>query len=370
MRPVYVNGYSHASAMGEEHQLAENVRAYNIPVSSYTLPIADTEDLSYYRFDSSLRKNPHLMQDTVARALTNSTVEHSQLLSGHYFFGSSSNGIDEREKQIINSGQVALKSPYGLNHPYVAVIEKLGVTGPYISFNTACTSSVNALLAASRMISAGQIDHAIVIGMETLNVTTLAGFYSLQLLGNEIRPFDQQRGGIILGEAISAVVLSCHAHDNYSLQILGGANHGDTTSPTGTDEQGNSIARVINEAIQRCGLSPRNIDFIKAQAAGSAANDGAEARGLHQVFQQLPTVGSVKPYIGHTLGASGCSELSLLLSCFRAGFIPATPGFSNRDEVLGILPLTEHSNELPQHCLLNFFGFGGNNSTLVVKYAE
>lgn len=365
MRPVYVNGYSHASALGNDAGLAERAWHQLARSGQVTLPVEPVQTVGFFHFGADTRPLPSFMLD---HALANSAIHPDDLRAGHCFIGSSSLGIGALEHDMAHTGQVKLTDGAGLNASAVDLASRCGISGPCITINTACTSSANALLVASRLIASGQIDHALVVGIETQNLTTLAGFHALQLLADEARPFDVTRQGIVLGEAISVVALACQPHPDYHARILGGANQGDTSSPTGTDEAGESIAWVIDQAIRRSGLTAQDIQLIKAQAGGSPANDRAEANGLHRVFKPLPTVTTLKSAIGHTLGASGCSELSLLLSCYRAGFSPATPGCRQPDPALGITPLREHLHAVPRYSLLNFFGFGGNNTAMVVEF--
>lgn len=363
MRPVYINGYSHLSALGDETALAKQLQSGIAERSVVDLEIADIPAINYYPLPQS--KYPLLETDSlISRAMQQSTLDNRSLLKSSYYFGTSSMGIAKNEAETAASGEICLKE---LGRAHQSTIDRLGGVGPVFTFNTACTSSANALLAAQQMIASGAIEHAVVIGTDRLNKTTLAGFSALQLLSDEIKPFDRQRSGIVLGDAISVIILAAEPHPAYRHRLLGGANQGDTSSPTGTDEGGQSIAHVISEALDNSGVSADQIGLIKAQAAGSPGNDLAEANGLKRVFTTLPSITSLKPYIGHTLGASGCSELSLLISCFESGFVPACPGFEQRDEQLDITPLTNHQYQVPQYTLLNFFGFGGNNTALILE---
>ena len=117
-------------------------------------------------------------------------------------------------------------------------------------------------------------------------------------------------------------------------------------------------------ALEQGGLQPGDIDLIKVQAAGSPVNDAIEAEALKQVFGPLPPLVSLKPALGHTLGASGAAELALLVGCIEGGVWPIV-GYPI-DASLDI----ELSTQLPQrlrNILLNFAGFGGGHASLVLK---
>jgi 3-oxoacyl-[acyl-carrier-protein] synthase-1 len=83
--------------------------------------------------------------------------------------------------------------------------------------------------------------------------------------------------------------------------------------------------------------------------------------------ERIPPVTCLKPYIGHTVGACGVSELILLTESIRAGFIPAAPGFREVDEALNLAPLTENRPTGEGVFMLNYFGFGGNCTTLILS---
>ena len=244
--------------------------------------------------------------------------------------------------------------------------EAFGLEGRDYSFNTACTASANALLAAQRLISLGRAEHALVLGLELANRTTITGFSGLQLLSQELRPFDAARDGIVLGEGLGAVVLSARP-GGLGLGLAGGASNSDTFSVTTANPDGSSIAALQRAVLARSGLRPGQIRAIKAHGTASPMNDSGEAAGLRRVFDPMPPLLALKPYLGHTLGACGAIELTLLGGCLRQGFLPATLGFSRADPALGVAPLTAEAPAPPGHYLLNYFGFGGSNTALLLE---
>lgn len=241
--------------------------------------------------------------------------------------------------------------------------------GPHgAAVNTACTAGANALIYADAAIRLGQVEHALVIGAEVFNATTALGFHSLELLTTSaMRPFDKRRDGLILGEACAALVLG-PAGDAAGMRFLGGATLSDTHSISAANPDGSTIADVVRLALARAGVAADDITAIKAHATASLLNDEGEAAGLRRVFDQTPPIAALKPYIGHTFGASGLAELLMLKACLDAGFWPANPGVAADASELGVAlnqsPIEMHSATL----LLNQFGFGGNNSCLVVKH--
>lgn len=249
-----------------------------------------------------------------------------------------------------------------------ALQKRFGLRGLAFTYNTACTSSANALMDAAAMLESEMIDYALVVGAELSAETTIEGFASMQLLSPDaIRPFDKQRNGIVLGEAVSAVMLSRDDVAPSSWHYLGGMSNCETYSVTGANPNGKEIGIVMRRALENAGVRSEEIDAVKAHGTASALNDTAEINAMNAVFEKLPPFLSFKSYIGHTLGGCGTAELLLMMESVDAGFIPASLNFFEGDEALEGAPLQE---KLPLNggtFLMNFFGFGGNNTSYVVE---
>jgi 3-oxoacyl-[acyl-carrier-protein] synthase-1 len=243
----------------------------------------------------------------------------------------------------------------------------LGLGGPDFTFNTACTASANALLYADAMVRSGRMPRAIVLGLESFNATTALGFQSLDLLApGGMRPFDAARRGLVLGEACAALVIG--PGDGASLR--GGANACDTYAISAANPDGSTIASVIARALEAAGVPPEAILAVKTHGTASLLNDEAEAAGLLRVFDALPPTCALKPFIGHTFGACGLAELILFCGALDRDFVPGTPGIGADAGELGLV-LTQAPTAVARgEFLLNYFGFGGNNSALVISNAR
>lgn len=246
------------------------------------------------------------------------------------------------------------------------IADWMKLSGPRYSFSNACISGFSAIDAARSLIASGQLDEAIVVGVELANNSTLAGFAAMELLSRtSCRPFDQNRDGLVLGEAVAAIRLSARPA---SWRIAGLRTGLDAFSTTGPDPQGGPIARLAVDCLKEAKISPADIELVKLQAAGSPGTDLAEGNGLRQVFgNRLPLLLSLKPYLGHTLGASGVVELVTLLACLTADQIPATAGFQKVDPEIALFPLVDRSNQHIQRALLNLIGFGGGLASLIIE---
>lgn len=243
---------------------------------------------------------------------------------------------------------------------------QLGLLGEDYTFNTACTSSANALWYAAKMVELGIIEHALVLGVELANTTTTRGFESLQLLSpTAMRPFDSLRNGLVLGESIAAMVIGRDPRPD-GFYLCGGANNCDTFSMSTTHENGAAVHDVISRALASAGLSASAVTAIKCHGTATLSGDAAEARGMLTTFEAMPPCVALKPFIGHTLGACGLAELILFCQAVENGFLPGTPGLA-ADGAVGIR-LTQSCEPVDRgYFMLNYFGFGGNNTSLIVS---
>ena len=253
---------------------------------------------------------------------------------------------------------------YGLLARDIAA--RFAIAGPQYTFNTACSSSANAALYARAMLAEGRIEHALVVGAEGYTRLSLLGFASLMLLTREgYRPFDRARDGMILGEGVGALVLG-RTGPAQAPAIIGAATACDASSPT--HSQPGQLAGVMREALDDAGVAPSQLVAIKAHGTGTPGSDLSEGQALRLVFGDAPPpLTSIKPYTGHTLGACGAVELLCMLACWRDAFLPLTPGFAEPDDALGLSPLTQCRSAGAGAMLCNFFGFGGNNTSLVLR---
>lgn len=322
---------------------------------------------------SGARERLHTLIDcALEEALSESDISAEHKRSMPVFIGSSSYGIglgEELYRKAIHDQSEAIPLPL---NGFTQVSEHLRrqhkMLGPDYAFNTACAAGANALLSAAKSIHLGIHPYALVIGIEAYNATTLAGFYGLQLLSKEeMRPFDKHRNGLVLGEGCAALLLKASPSPDGKPVLLGGASGCDTYSVSSSNPDGSSIAQVMRKALKNCGVSAEEILAIKAHGTASLLNDEGEAAAMRQVFESVPDFFSLKSYIGHTLGGCGAIETALFCACLNKEYLPVSAGFREADENLHLTPTTSSGNAPPGHYMLNFFGFGGNNSCLIVK---
>ncbi len=345
---------------------------------SHEFPYFQLPGLDANAGDEATRLHDALVS-CATEALEGARVDISQRARTGLFFGSSSFDIGAAERQYrtaLGRDEAAPALPdFRYGDLAYNLRRQLGLAAREYSFSTACTSSANALLAATQAVSAGWMKTALVVGAEVFNRTTLLGFDSLQLLSRSgYHPFDRQRAGLVLGEGIGAVVVAERGslpagNDRQEITLLGGANGCDPEGLTCSSAE--SMARVMAQALNDTGTEAAQLALVKAHGTGSESNDAAEARAMQLLFgEAIPPLTTLKGALGHTLGASGVLELVALLTCLKAGKVPPTSGFSEVDPALGCSPLTQSMPFHSGRVMLNCFGFGGNNTSLILELAE
>jgi 3-oxoacyl-[acyl-carrier-protein] synthase I len=378
-RAVYVNGLGLSCALGRGMDACMRslalgtVRTVPLALDGYSEPVR----MPYYAlpgeetllFDTG--RFLRLLPEAAAEALDQAGLGREARRRLPLFVGSTGFGVSRAEGEYL---ELLVREPgssfalprVGFQEVRERLDETLGVGGPDYVFNTACTASANALLAAQRLISLGRMDQALVLGLEFANRTTLTGFSGLQLLSPELKPFDAGRDGIVLGEGLGAALLSAEP-GGLGLALAGGASNCDTYSVTSASPDGGSIAALLRKVLAQTGLAPDQVRGVKAHGTASPQNDSSEAAGLRGIFDAMPPLCALKPYLGHTLGACGSIELALFGGAVSRGFLPPVPGFRRADPALGVRPLTVEAPAPGGHYLLNYFGFGGNNTVLALE---
>ncbi len=239
-----------------------------------------------------------------------------------------------------------------------------GASGPVIAMSSACTSGLSALHSALDLVREGAFSDVLVLGVEFSNRLSVAGFAGLELLSRtRARPCDRERDGMVLGEALGAVLVSA-APAEWRINALAAGTDG--ASVTGLAPGAEAMAATMRSAMDQARWRPADVDLIELQAAGSRLSDLAEARALRALFAPPPLLVSLKGAIGHTLGASGPAELALLLGALARGRVPPTWGYEVHDEEIGLAPSGGAAGDV-RRVLFNVSGFGSSVMTLALE---
>ncbi|MBQ0006533.1 MAG: beta-ketoacyl-[acyl-carrier-protein] synthase family protein [Alistipes sp.] len=234
---------------------------------------------------------------------------------------------------------------------------------------TACSSALNAIMLGSDLLMRGEADIAIVGGSEPLTRFHLNGFNSLMILDRErCRPFDDTRAGLNLGEGAAFLVLQKDV-ENALAYIEGYANCCDAFHQTATSPNGDGAFYAMTGALRTAGLKASDIKYVNAHGTATPDNDASETAAFKRVFgDAIPEISSTKSYTGHTTSASGAIETVICILSMRNNFIPASIGWNNAMPD-GIIPSSGVSGVNSDHIMCNAFGFGGNDSSLIIgKY--
>lgn len=258
---------------------------------------------------------------------------------------------------------------YDLGSVALYIQQRYGISGVSNTFNTACSSSANAIAYGARLIKSGLAKRAIVGGADSLAKFTINGFNSLGILSQtECRPFDAQRSGLNLGEGAAFLVIEREEDalgKTVYAEVSGWANTNDAFHPSSLSDNGEGPYLAMKQALEVAGITPEQIGYVNAHGTGTENNDEKEGIGMQRVFGNVPAFSSTKSNIGHTLGAAGAIEATFCILNLQHQELYPNLRFENPVEATGLTPVTEYTATPLQHVMSNSFGFGGNCSSLV-----
>jgi 3-oxoacyl-[acyl-carrier-protein] synthase II len=254
---------------------------------------------------------------------------------------------------------------------------ELGLVGPRRMNTNACASGNIAVGAALRAVEWGEVDVAVVCGSEQLRPTMYWGAERAGILGAELRAFDADRNGTVLGEGAAALVLEERAHaEARGARILAecvgyGVSCSDSPDEILPPMDGGGVARAILAALADAGERRDGVDHVNAHATGTVNIEIAECRGLHRALGERARtvpITATKSYSGHLSGASAVLEVVATVLAIDRGFIHPTLGLRREDEALGVSPVRAAGISGPVRCALSLsMGAGGVNSAVVLR---
>jgi 3-oxoacyl-[acyl-carrier-protein] synthase II len=256
---------------------------------------------------------------------------------------------------------------------------RLGWTGPNFDVATACASGSHAIGEGARLIREGSADVVLAGGAEAV-VTDIAlkGFARMQALSRNnddprraSRPFDKDRDGFVLGEGAAFLVLERwdHAVARGAAilgELVGYGRNSDAHHIAAPHPEGTGVAECMRLALDDCALDPSAVDHVVAHGTSTQLNDAAEAIAIAKVFgTATKPVTSIKGHIGHLIGAAGAaSAVTAVLSLRHSTAVP-TANYTTPDPDLPVRVLTDAEPVAEPAVLVNAFGFGGHNASLV-----
>jgi 3-oxoacyl-(acyl-carrier-protein) synthase len=257
------------------------------------------------------------------------------------------------------------------------VARRSGLRTPTRTYTAACVAASSAVADAATMIASGRVDRAVVAAGYLVEGDTFALFDAGRALARDgrVRPFSAGRQGMVLGDAVAAVVLESESAARRrgvtaKATLAGWGRSGDAYHVCQPRPDGSGLARAIEAAISRAGVLPSDVGYVNANGTGTVFSDSSEAAALHRVFgpdvDRIP-VSSTKSVHGHALEASGMLELVLTVLAVRAGRLPVNSGFLAPDEACPLdLVVDEPRSADVRYALTLNAAFGGANTALLV----
>lgn len=258
-----------------------------------------------------------------------------------------------------------------------------GIHGPCFTVQTACSSGGDAINLACMLLQAGEADAMIAMGAEsTICPVNMAGLASARALSRSedpetaSRPFDLHRDGFVMGEGGGALILETEEH---ALRrgakiigvVLGASNNTDGHHVTAPDPNGIGAIGCMKRAMEKAGLSPADIGYINAHGTSTPMGDSIEVASIRRVFgDHTPPVSSTKGATGHMMGAGGVVEVIACIKAVETGVLPPTIHYATPDPTCDIDVIPNQARYAEISCAMsNAFGFGGQNSSVIVgKY--
>jgi 3-oxoacyl-[acyl-carrier-protein] synthase-1 len=317
-----------------------------------------------------------LEQDGFADAVYGAMQRHGADRVG-VFLGTTTSGILATElayRAIVgkqSTGSDALSAElYRCRHSLFATTEfvraYLHLCGPAATISTACSSSAKVFAAASRAILAGDCDAAVVGGVDSLAMSTLFGFHSLELLSRDpCRPCAMDRDGISIGEAAGFALLDPEV--DAEVRLAGAGESNDAYHMSSPHPEGAGAAGAMRAALDDAGVLAGGIDYINLHGTASRQNDSAEDRAVFSVFGASTPVSSTKGWTGHSLGAAGILGALITELALRKQWMPGTLNCEGVDPDLKCAVLLRSRPQRMRRALCNAFGFGGTNCSLVLE---
>lgn len=371
MHRVNILDYSLISSQGDASQTLASIKSQNPIISSKKVATLDEYiEIPYYLFQEKVEENSQDIKNAMLVIVNNISQKLSpeQRKNTALIVGTSL--VDQN---LVNAVEDTLyeykRKPYSSAKKSIDTFAKeiskeLGLNDFTMTISTACTSSVNAVLEARNLINSGVCEYAIVVGVEVFSQMMSDGFSSMKLLSSDVqKPFDVNRDGLVLGEAIAAVLV---AKESSPWSLLGGYSNCNSLTITSVSPSGEEYAQVMQKAMELSNVKVEDITALKAHATSTPTNDMSEINAIQTLFSHDVDFTTLKPYVGHTLGACGALELAMFICCIDDGFIPKT--LNHKESIIKeYVPLQEAKKCDSGIFMLNFFGFGGNNTSIIIQ---
>lgn len=319
----------------------------------------------------------------MGRLALRETLEESHLLGGDlsdvpFISATTVGGMDRRELHRAEEHDCDYEHALIATHNCAdSTDETAKPFGPFAfhsTVSTACSSATNAIISGANMLRYGLAKRVVVGGSECLSKFHLNGFNALMILDSQqCCPFDRDRAGLNLGEGAAFLVMETAESVSERgitplAELSGYGNACDAFHQTASSADGQGAYLAMSKALKMSGLSPENIQYVNAHGTGTPNNDASETCALRRVYgDRLPAVSSTKSFTGHTTSASGSIETVFCILALQHQFLPVNLNWHTKMED-GFTPVTDsHPTREIRHVMNNAFGFGGNDSSIIIS---
>ncbi len=282
---------------------------------------------------------------------------------------------EKKDTMLVGSGSIfqSMNSTVTMN---LATVFKL--KGVSFTISSACSSGAHSIGVGYHLIKSGLEDMIICGGAQEVNMYAFGSFDGLGVFSvrhdapaKACRPFDRDRDGLVTSGGAGAVIVeSLESALRRGAPILaeivgyGFSSNGDHISNANAEGQ----VRSMRRALEMAGIDGSQVDYINAHATSTPGGDKEEAKAIYEVFGGKVPVSSTKSMTGHECWMAGASEIVYSLLMMKHGFIAPNINFENPDEMSEKLNIIAQAKEADLNCVAsNSFGFGGTNSTLILK---
>ncbi|MGN1130691.1 MAG: beta-ketoacyl-[acyl-carrier-protein] synthase family protein [Ruminococcus sp.] len=257
------------------------------------------------------------------------------------------------------------------------------IQGPSLTVSTACSSGGDAIFQAAMLMQAGKADVMIAVGAESalcpIFIYSLANAKALSRNNENPQgascPFDESRDGFVIGEGGGALILETESHAKargakiYG-ELLACGNTSDAYHVTAPHPEGRGAKACMEQALKEANLKPSDIGYVNAHGTSTPKGDEVETGAIKEVFKdKLPFVSSTKGATGHMMGAGGVTEVISCIKAVETGIIPPTINLKNPIPCGIDFVANEPKKAEIKYAMSNAFGFGGQNSSIIVgKY--
>lgn len=287
--------------------------------------------------------------------------------------GTSTSGLDETENELKKFMQTGVPSrdfyykSQEFGDPSMFLADYFEINGPAYTISTACSSSARALICGKRMLESGLVDAVIAGGADTLCKVPINGFNSMGVLSLErCLPFNKNRAGINIGEGGGLMILS---KEKASLELLGVGESSDAYHVSSPEPSGSGAISAMEMALDNALLTTDDIGYVNLHGTATKLNDAMESKAMASLFKGKVPCSSTKYMTGHTLGAAGIVEASILCYLLKHDLDLPVQDFSHDeiDDTLDECGLIKEKIKAKKKVMMsNSFAFGGNNASIII----